>query len=79
MGTSLQVFPFASLVTMPKKGTPRLLINRERVGEFPRGFIFDSPYSLDAFIQGDCDDGCLKLADALGWGDELLEISKPKL
>jgi len=34
MGTSLKVQPFASLVGFPNVGTPRLLINRERVGPF---------------------------------------------
>uniref|UniRef100_A0A914V455 Uncharacterized protein n=1 Tax=Plectus sambesii TaxID=2011161 RepID=A0A914V455_9BILA len=30
----------------------------------------------DAFWQGTCDDGCQKLADLLGWGDELRELVK---
>jgi len=34
MGTSLQVQPFASLVDMPARDVPRLLINRELVGSF---------------------------------------------
>ena len=32
MGTSLVVQPFASLIDQPRPGTPRLLINREKVG-----------------------------------------------
>ena len=33
LGTSLKVQPFASLVRRVPPGTPRLLINRQRVGE----------------------------------------------
>ena len=80
MGTSLQVHPFASLITMVSKGTPRMLINRERVGEYyPKGFQFNSVNTKDVFIEGDCDAGCIKLADAMGWGDELIEIAGSRL
>lgn len=30
----------------------------------------------DVFWEGTCDDGCQKLADLLGWGDELREMVK---
>ena len=71
MGTSLKVHPFSSLVDQPKKGTPRLLINREVVGTFQY-----SKASTDYLLLGDCDDGCLQIAEALGWGEELVEMSK---
>jgi hypothetical protein len=29
----------------------------------------------DVFYQGDCDDGMLALADALGWGERLQEVT----
>jgi NAD-dependent histone deacetylase SIR2 len=64
MGTSLSVHPFASLPQFAREGVPRVLINKERVGDF--GSRPD-----DVVILGDCDDGVRKLADALGWGDEL--------
>ena len=43
-GTSLAVHPFAGLVGEVDEGTPRLLVNREKVGEWfslPNGFRFD--------------------------------------
>ncbi|KAL2787290.1 DHS-like NAD/FAD-binding domain-containing protein [Aspergillus keveii] len=64
MGTSLSVQPFASLPSFCKDGTPRVLINRERVGGM--GSRPD-----DVLILGDCDDGVRKLARALGWEEEL--------
>jgi NAD-dependent SIR2 family protein deacetylase len=68
MGTSLQVQPFASLTRYPKKGTPRLLINRERVGDF------NSKSPQDVIMLGDCDHGCIRLAKALGWEADLKEL-----
>ncbi|KAI9369283.1 DHS-like NAD/FAD-binding domain-containing protein [Aspergillus egyptiacus] len=67
MGTSLSVQPFASLPSFCKDGTPRVLINRERVGGM--GSRPD-----DVLILGDCDDGVQKLARALGWEEELKNL-----
>lgn len=67
MGTSLSVQPFASLPSLARDGAPRLLINMERVGDF--GSRLD-----DVLVLGDCDEGVRKLADALGWGDELEQM-----
>lgn len=78
MGTSLQVHPFASLVMMVNKGTPRMLINRERVGE-NLGLRFGYSSSPDVFLKGDCDDGCLTIAEALGWDSELKDLMRPRL
>ena len=64
-GTSLQVFPFASLVRYVPPGTPRLLCNRERRGENV-GLDFDDDESSDVFLQGDCDDGASELARLAG-------------
>ncbi|EPE32058.1 DHS-like NAD/FAD-binding protein [Glarea lozoyensis ATCC 20868] len=64
MGTSLSVHPFASLPQFAREGVPRVLINKEQVGDF--GSRLD-----DVVVLSDCDDGVRKLADALGWGDEL--------
>ncbi|KAJ3108468.1 NAD-dependent protein deacetylase sirtuin-2 [Phlyctochytrium planicorne] len=75
IGTSLKVHPFASLVGRLPAKTPRLLINREVVGEGGRfGFDFSgetAEYQRDALFLGDCDDGCAKLAELLGFGGEL--------
>ena len=64
MGTSLTVQPFASLPGFVSEGTPRVLINLERVGGL--GSRPD-----DVLVLGDCDEGVRKLADALGWREEL--------
>lgn len=67
MGTSLSVQPFASLPDFALEGTPRLLLNRERVGSL--GSRPD-----DVCFLSDCDDGVRQLAEALGWKDELEEM-----
>ena len=64
MGTSLTVQPFAGLPGMTRESTPRLLINKERVGGFGSG-------ADDVLLLGDCDDGVRKLAEACGWLEEL--------
>ena len=70
-GTSLKVQPFASLVRRVPVGTPRVLVNRDRVGE-DLGMDFDGwqgNTSRDLFMQGDCDEGARKLCECLGWGE----------
>lgn len=64
MGTSLTVQPFASLPSMTREETPRLLINLERVGGFGSG-------TDDVLLIGDCDEGVRELAKACGWLEEL--------
>ncbi|MCJ1395851.1 Sir2 histone deacetylase Hst2 [Xylographa bjoerkii] len=64
MGTSLSVQPFASLPGFTAEGVPRILINKELVGDL--GTRED-----DVLILGDCDEGVRRLASALGWLDEL--------
>uniref|UniRef100_A0A674G7Z0 NAD-dependent protein deacetylase n=1 Tax=Taeniopygia guttata TaxID=59729 RepID=A0A674G7Z0_TAEGU len=76
MGTSLQVQPFASLIS-------RLLINKEKTGQGDPlmslmgfgGMDFDSDKAYrDVAWLGDCDSGCLALAELLGWKEELEEL-----
>lgn len=67
LGTSLQVQPFASLPQACKSGTPRVLINLERVGGL-------GSRSDDVLLLGDCDAGVRKLAKAIGWDEELEEL-----
>lgn len=69
MGTSLTVQPFASLPSFVKEETPRILINLERVGGL--GGRAD-----DVLLLGECDAGVRKLADALGWREELESLWK---
>ena len=64
MGTSLTVQPFASLPGFCGDHVPRVLINLERVGDL--GSRAD-----DVLLLGDCDTGVRRLANALGWMDEL--------
>ena len=66
MGTSLQVHPFASLPNMADEDIPRVLFNLERVGSF-------GTQADDVMVLGDCDTGIRKLADELGWREELEE------
>jgi NAD+-dependent protein deacetylase SIR2 len=78
MGTSLTVHPFAVLPEIIDEGVPRLLINKDRVGNL-------GSYAEDVLLLGDCDEGIRKLAEELGWTDELDSLyyqfnpSKPKL
>lgn len=67
IGTSLSVYPFAGLADMVPAGVPRLLLNKQpvhRVGD----------RSDDVVEIGPCDDGVRRLADLLGWRDELEEL-----
>ncbi|KAF3906040.1 hypothetical protein ABW21_db0206521 [Orbilia brochopaga] len=64
MGTSLTVYPFASLPMRVPRGPPRLLINKERVGEL--GSRAD-----DVILLRTCDEGVRELCKELGWLDEL--------
>lgn len=64
MGTSLQVHPFAGLPNYVSEGVPRVLFNMERVGNL-------GSQADDVLELGDCDAGVRKLADELGWRDEL--------
>lgn len=87
MGTSLTVQPFASLIDYVSDNCVRLLINRDKVGKTSSGFLrsmifgeglcFDLPGNRrDVAYEGDCDEGCLFLADQLGFGDELRDLVK---
>jgi len=88
MGTSLVVQPFASMIDRVPRHCPRLLINREKAtggGFFSSlfgmggGLKFNDNNDVnsgerDVFWQGDCDDGCQRLADLMGCGEELKEL-----
>ena len=64
IGTSLTVFPFAKLPELTSTSSPRVLFNMEKVGSL--GSRAD-----DVLQLGSCDDGICKLADELGWREEL--------
>jgi len=74
-GTSLTVHPAAGLVSRLPAKTPRILINLDKVGEELGLELEDKDgQSRDVFLQGSCDDGCLLLAELLGWKKELADI-----
>ena len=83
MGTSLQVQPFASLVNMVKKDCPLLLINM--VNSAP--WMFKQPVDKEefkganrkVFWKGNCDEGCAKLEQFLGWKKEKDDIDNESL
>ena len=74
-GTSLKVQPFASLIDRVAADCPRLLVNKEVVGEaeYPgakKGFDFErkAEYGVsDVLFQGDSDTAVWNLAKELGW------------
>jgi hypothetical protein len=81
-GTSLKVQPFASLVGRVGINVPRLLVNRERVGEnepmlemlglvSPGALNFEEGQYRDAEFLGDCDAGIAELVRRLGWQADL--------
>lgn len=71
------------------KDVPRVLINREKVGqcdpemakamayhglETKTGFDFSEGTRRDVFYQGDCDAGVEELCRLLGWSDDLHKL-----
>uniref|UniRef100_A0A8C4RLE0 NAD-dependent protein deacetylase n=1 Tax=Erpetoichthys calabaricus TaxID=27687 RepID=A0A8C4RLE0_ERPCA len=79
MGTSLKVQPFASLISKVPSSTPRLLINKEKAAclAWVVAMDFDSEKAYrDVAYLATCDDGCRKLAELLGWKEELEEMVK---
>lgn len=87
MGTSLTVQPFASLVDMVGSSVPRLIINLtepEGGGNLLTKFIpglggnsfnFKSKNNVrNVFLKSDADSGCQKLAQLLGWQDDLAKL-----
>jgi len=75
LGTSLLVMPVAGIPSWVGKKCPRLLINRELVGDFATEAImvknWGGGYSRDVFLKGDCDDGVKDICELIGWGEDL--------
>jgi len=61
MGTSLQVFPFASLVSEVSKEVPLVYINRENTSLYRENFLF---------LEGDIDESIKKLINDLDWKEK---------
>jgi len=70
------VFPFAGLVGQVSDTTPRLLINREMVGNEWFRFEWRSN-KRDALYLGDCDQGVWELVELLGWQQEFHALLPP--
>lgn len=80
-GTSLTVGPANLLPLRVAPGTPRLVVNRERVGE-AMGFDYrddaEGPgggYAGDGFVGGDSDAAFAAIAAELGWLDDLRALA----
>ena len=81
LGTSLKVHPFAGLVELVSDSCPRLLLNKEPVtgGDMlksmlglPTGLDFSKERGYrDVIVKDSCDVSCERLAELLGWKDEL--------
>jgi NAD-dependent SIR2 family protein deacetylase len=67
MGTSLMVMPVAAIPSWVRRDCPRILLNRERVGNFMK------LQSRDVFLEGDCDDGVRIICQLTGWETLLLK------
>ena len=67
-GSSLQVAPFSLLPSFCPNDCPRVLINRELVGDWNRK-IYNN--YRDVALLGDCDSIYLHLAELMGFRDEL--------
>ena len=70
LGTSLLVMPVAGIPSWVSSDCPRILINRELVGDFiGRSGISSRGGSTgrDLFLQGDCDDSVQKISDLANW------------
>src|SRR5579871_5692020 len=68
IGTSFQVDPFASLLSMSQYPTPVVVINNQPV-TIPNE-------AQTTYISGDCDDSILSICDRLGWKKELLKLCR---
>ena len=75
IGTSLKVHPFAGLITLVEKECPRLLVNRDPVGNF----LYDDPERnyRDVFLPGECDETCIKIASLLKLDNKLKMYQAP--
>lgn len=74
MGTSLKVTPFSRLPLAVKIDCPKLLINRDLVGEWER-YVTDPEKNYRYVAElNECDAVCLKLAKLLNFDKELDDL-----
>ena len=75
-GTSLEVSPANGVVRRVRRGCPRVLLNRERVGE-DLGLLTDEERD-DVFDGRNCDDSLAELAAHAGWLEDLAAL-RPRM
>jgi len=63
IGTSLVVYPFASLPEYTRPSVPRVVMNLDALDNFER--------PNDVYLPGDCDQTIWTLCEKLGWLDDL--------
>jgi len=68
VGTSLLVAPVAYIPEWVTDSTPRLLVNRELVGDFHLQKL------TDLYLEGDCDESVRQLCKLAGWENELDDV-----
>jgi NAD-dependent SIR2 family protein deacetylase len=80
MGTSLLVAPVAQIPEWVGTSVPRLLINRELVGDFAKEVMLGGGHT-DVFMEGDCDHGVQELCRLVGgdWEQELVALREKAL
>lgn len=71
MGTSLEVEPFASIVSATKVTTPRLLINRDIVGPW---ISKRSSRKNDVAVEGDLVRSVRLFVELLGWEEDIAKL-----
>ncbi|CAG9316414.1 unnamed protein product [Blepharisma stoltei] len=78
IGTSLVVFPFASLAEMVSKNVPRVVINKNLGdSEVWKGLKFKDPNDKrDVAFVGDCDEIIRELVNLCGWQEEFEALMK---
>ena len=69
-GTSLEVYPFASLPGKVGHSIPRFYVNKTMCKN-KRKFNFAT--ERDTFIEGDCQDFAMRLVEILGWDSSMKE------
>ncbi|KAL0487545.1 NAD-dependent protein deacetylase sirtuin [Acrasis kona] len=70
IGTSLTVYPVASIPGFVNSDCPRVLINMDLGGDFTKSSKFKNDY----FLQGDINEIVLKMCDYLGWTQDLEKL-----
>ncbi|CCK70016.1 histone deacetylase HST2 KNAG_0D02670 [Huiozyma naganishii CBS 8797] len=68
-GTSLAVYPFASLPHEVPAKIRRILINKEMVGSFAQ-----EKRKTDLMFKGSTDDAAQRLAEEMGWSEKLKKL-----